>query len=998
MRSVKVFGGELISSFKLKQFSVSSLTGLVIFLSGMSALVYQVVSHKYFAILLGSQARATSITLAIFLGGLGAGYLWFGQWVNRTRRSLFLGYAVIELTLAVWIFFLPWFAELFLGLTQLFYGSLGVQNVFVDLVVAFLVLALPTFLMGGTLPVLTQALSSSFETSSRTHALIYGWNTVGACAGTFAVAFWWIPEFGLAGAVRCGALLNLFCSLVFFAFWWAKRDSNQPTSATQSSWGFQFSPQQKMLLGVAFLSGFYVFTLETVLIRLMGLSTGSAGNNFSIVIGVFIFGLGFGALLLRHISQFQIKQLLFNQLLICVFLCLLYLSVDYWSYGAHLIRISLRDNIQNYWLYQGMLAGVLFTVLIVPVALCGMTLPICYHLFKDESHALGQRVGHLYGFNTVGSVLGAILGGYVLFYWLNLDQMFKLAIAACLISCVLLSLSYLRRPFWKIQTAAVGAPLMVFSLFLFFADSFSREAFVQPFRYYQPIDESYQGAKAFHEHLGRLGDVVYHNDGPNTTVAIGATQREGKETARTIFVNGKSDGNTKGDLMTTVLLGHLPGVFSKEFESTCVIGLGTGITVGELTVFPEVKSVDVVEISPVMIQQASQFDRYNRSISQNPKVRFLEMDALRYLGGTKKKYDAIVSEPSNPWVTGVENLYTEEFYEMAERRLQPGGVFVQWIHTYSFNEDLLRLVLKTMETSFPYIHVFQLRGRDIALVGTKERINQEVLIQNKKRYESAPVKAALKEADILSFETLLALEVIPPEVVTSMAATGEVHQITNPSLSRDAAKAFFTRSSVSVEDIRRKQTDFYWEVKKSAMAIYLAGQTPNFDQLNGLRYTFCDQYWTRIDYLCEETLAMWQALHPTEEMSSSYQKKFSDRSLASLKRLPELKDPKIKKVDLRETYRVFEMYKKYYSPIAQLPMKPVIKRLEKCVKQSTGDNERYGECLVQRILFDVTFLSSPEIPKWVAKYKAWFSALPKSSRYYEKHRDIQKVLEKMDSD
>ena len=149
------------------------------------------------------------------------------------------------------------------------------------------------------------------------------------------------------------------------------------------------------------------------------------------------------------------------------------------------------------------------------------------------------------------------------------------------------------------------------------------------------------------------------------------------------------------------MLAHIPALLAKSLDHVCVIGFGTGTTIGNLSQYPEAKRIDVAEISSSLIKNSRLFDKYNGGVSQIPKVHFNEMDAFRFLEGTSHSFDLIVSEPSNPWVAGIENLYSREFYEIAKRKMSPDGLFVQWIHTYSFNDYLFRMVLKTMGGRFP---------------------------------------------------------------------------------------------------------------------------------------------------------------------------------------------------------------------------------------------------------------------------------------------------------
>ncbi|MCB0419071.1 MAG: hypothetical protein KDD39_15605, partial [Bdellovibrionales bacterium] len=692
-------------------------------------LLYQVVWHKYMALLLGSQARATAFVLAIFLGGLSVGYAAFGHWASTRRWNLIRTYAYIEIGLLAWATLFPVFFNVLFPIVSHFYHAFGVSSAVTDVLLALVLLGPPTFLMGGTLPLLTQALSPDLKSASYWHARIYGFNTVGAAFGSLVTGYFLIPEFGLSMALWLGAVGNgIVAGALYFIY--APQAETVPARASRgkaktkaASNGFfweRLTGAQKALLGVGFLSGFYVLSLETVLIRLMGLATGASTFNFTLIVSIFVFALGIGSLIVRRLEKAKPNALFWNQVFVALALLALYVSGDYWPYWAHVLRAGLRDIEQNFGVYQLRLALGMTALLGIPVGLCGLCLPLCFHLFKENKERLGEDVGYLYGINTLGAVLGALVGGYYLYYFLNLDHIFKLTIALSALSAGLVFWAYppKKKRRWDRYhvSAALSAAIVVLGVTK--APLYTKENYIQPFRKPLPVEDvTFEGKEAFTNYLRRNTEYLHYEDGPNTSVGIGKSEYDGEEFSRTLFVNGKSDGNTRGDLFTTVMLGHIPGILGRKLSNAAVIGFGTGMTIGVLTLYDEIDSIDVMEISHAVVKNSHYFDRYNGGASSNPKVRIHEMDAFRFLAAANKRYDLIVSEPSNPWVAGVENLYTSEFYKIAKEKMNPDGLFVQWIHTYSFTDSLMRLVLRTMNQHFRNVSIFQLKGGDIALLG-----------------------------------------------------------------------------------------------------------------------------------------------------------------------------------------------------------------------------------------------------------------------------------------
>lgn len=972
----------------------------LIFLSGISGLVYQVVWHKYLSILLGAQARATAVVLAIFLGGISAGYQVFGRWSRNKKWNLLFAYSLVELGLGVWAFVFPYLFRGMMPLVYKLYAAWGVESIAIDVLVSSLLLAFPTFLMGGTLPLLTQGLSEDLAAASGTHARIYGWNTVGACAGSLLAGYVLIPLTDLPVTVSLAGSLNVLVAIVsYFAF--AKYTPVQKPAPMKKEERSRLSLRTALLFGVALCSGFYVLTMETVLIRLVGLSTGSSNYNFTLIVSIFVFGLGFGSLLARRIGDYSERQLFWNQLTVASSLFLLYLTADNWSYWAHLIRIVFRDTPQNFYVFQ-LALGVWFLLLLaVPVGFCGLTLPLCFHLLKDKKETLGYRVGQLYGLNTVGCVLGALVGGYALLYVLDLDQLFKLCVLVALIStslaayyCVLggkptqLQISLGTGVFTTVLVGTLIAPLL------------SKERFTQPFRQQAPIAQvSYEGAAAWGRYLGSATTYMFYKDGPNTSVAIGTTKTNGQEKSRTIFVNGKSDGNTRGDFFTMNMTGHFPGLFARKLDHVCVIGFGTGITTGALAKYRETNRIDVVDIADTILKSAHYFDAYNGDVSTNPRVHFNAMDAFRFLGGTKDSFDVIISEPSNPWVAGVENLYSGEFYEMAKEKLTKDGLFVQWVQAYSFNDDLLKMVLKTITNHFPYVSVFQMLEHDIALVASREPLTKADLQRAEARFESNPAaRASLAEGGLTRLESVLALELVPAPLTRLLAEDAEEHRLEMPRLSHGAARSFFVSSSAHVHSLRRTMKEFYPAVDKSLLAIYLDGKAPTREMLEAMRGSFCESQHAKSKVLCEEAIVMGKWEYPIAPFETVYEGAASRqdlRDIASL-RNPVTFTKSFTMNDFKETQGLFDLYKKFYSPIARFPVDPIVARIDSCLKLVPPTDDLHGDCLLQKAA--VLEIARPEAPEFLAtirQFGEWFSRMSNQADSFRRFKKAQDILDRL---
>lgn len=970
-----------------------TLSLVFICLSGASALIYEIVWQRYLAILLGAHARASSIVLAVFLGGMSVGYALFGKFSRKREVNLIHSFCLIELLLALWALCFPFFFHLAFKSTGWLYQTWGLNNLSIDLFVSSALIGFPTVLMGGTLPLLTQALSKNVEEASSLHSKLYGFNTLGACFGCFFAGYILIPETSFEKALCFGAALNLSTALFFY---FGKVGSKKRVVEGLKEQKVPLNKIQRILVGIGFLSGLSVLTLETVLIRLMGLSTGASSYNFTLIVAIFIFALAIGSLAAKKIAKATPKHLLWSQLLCAGSLLLLYISGDYWSYIAHVLRASLKDVPQAFYLFQILLAVVFAGLLIVPIGLCGLTLPLCFHLLKDEESTLGYRVGQLYCWNTVGCVFGALVGGYLLLNYLNLDQIFRIVILLILLSSLCALWIFLRTSEASRKAGWMGfAPVILF-LTVIFLPGYHAERWIQSFRNQDQIDATLKGARAFGTHLSRTTKIDYWKDGPNTSLGVGITPKEGNEESRSIFINGKSDGNTRGDFFTTVMLAHIPALLTEKVGKSCVIGFGTGITIGTLGLYSESEQIDVLEISDTVIKNAFRFDAYNGGVSKNPKVHFHELDAFRFFEAGKDRYDIIISEPSNPWVMGIENLYSREFYQLARKQLSENGTFAQWIHTYSFNDDLFRMVLKTMHSEFPYISVFQLKGGDFALIGRTKPFGPGIFASLLQKMEESAVKTTLQTAGITLPEVLFSLEVIPPGSMGFITEGAEMHTLTAPRLSNESAKAFFMRSSASPLIYRRVSKNWPKVVKDSLLRQYLAKKPLTQTALAALRFTFCDNLASKNTALCEESVFASHLEDSQFIKSGKYGEVLASRVVASIDRSRLLKRDVFKPENLSEVYNFFESYKKYISPIVFTEPSLFIGRLDECLKTSSRTNELYGECLLQKLLvIDGLAITELDFDSLSENYLTWFKTIPTTHPQYRKLKEAGDILIRM---
>ncbi|HVH07940.1 MAG TPA: fused MFS/spermidine synthase [Myxococcota bacterium] len=764
--------------------------------TGASGLVYEVTWQRYLATLLGSHSEATAAVLAIFLFGLSLGYSLFGiltrvvvrraEAAGRTPRLLAL-YGAVEAGIGVFALAFPW---LFVGIQELSFAlphtSPGIAFG-IDVLLAALLVLPPTILMGATIPLLTQALARSLEDAARFHALVYAFNTAGAFVGALAAGWYLIPAYGL-GAVMIGvSVTNLAAGAIFGVLGLRSR------SFLRIGTGDASAPPVEglaLLLAVALLGGFAMMALQTVVIRMGGLALGASGFTFSAVVAVFVFCIAIGSMGVSLFSRIRPGYLLASQWALVALLFLLHGPIGDAPYGMHVLRTFFRDQEAAFYPYYASAFLVTLAVIGPAVVLSGAMLPLLFSVLRGEAGELGALAGRIYSWNTLGSLFGALLGGYLLLFWVDLDQVYRIAVGAVVVSAALLTFKLTRVPL--LGTLGIAAPILGLLVLL---PGWSPEMLSSGlFRQRNPAPATYLGADAVLRATQEGQRILLYDDDPTTSVAVKEIALDGGRRQLAIVTNGKPDSSTEGDYPTMALAGLLAAAFADTPERAFVIGFGTGVTAGVLAGLDSIREVEVAEISSGVIRGAPLFDFANGRVSKSPKVRLMRSDAYRALRRSEGQFDVIASEPSNPWVSGIEMLYSREFLEAARGRLRPGGVYCQWYHQYESNDRVVELVLRTVNSVFPHTAIWYGTGSDLLILGFNrdgDDAGALDLERLERRFVQPDFAAAFRRAKLRTMPELLAHELVPLDVVAALGLKGPVHTLFHPRLSHEAGMAFY---------------------------------------------------------------------------------------------------------------------------------------------------------------------------------------------------------------
>ena len=577
-------------NFTALKVSYNSLAYFATILTGFSALCAQVIWQKHLAILTGSEARSLSLVIAVFLLGLSGGYYVFGFLTEKKKLSRFLllkFYGYIELLVGLYIGLFPLY---FNFLKQLSFHS--PNFIIIDILITLLALLLPTFLMGATIPLLTATLPKDSEQVNSTHAKVYGWNSLGACLGALISGFYLIPVFGLNLSLHGVSLLNIIAALIFIG--------NKQSGDIQKQKEPPAIPSplsNSFFMVFIFLTGALIISFEIIFIKILNLSLGAGVYNFPIILSLFIGGLALGSLSIK--KQNLSISFFIKQLLIALFLLeILFYTVPYWSIWFNHIRISLVSLPSNYFVFYVLIYLFLLLFLFPAIFFMGRILPLVYSLLKKTKSNYGKVCGSLYFFNTLGTVFGAVVIGYLAFYLFNLDILFK----ANIYLLFLLSLAIVLWTKHKLAIFILSALGLLLLLLPTQWDRTGHEIGYFRTKVYSP-KLHFKNLFFLPKSRSLNSKVTFFKDGPNTTVSLLSfynlnqfSQKqmsnlkqlfsydfEEKISSYSIVVNGKSDGNSLGDFSTVFFM--IPYLYSSQKENleTAFIGLGTGLSAGAYT-------------------------------------------------------------------------------------------------------------------------------------------------------------------------------------------------------------------------------------------------------------------------------------------------------------------------------------------------------------------------------------------------------------------------------
>ena len=718
-------------------------------LSGAAGLIYESIWSRYLGLFVGHGAYAQIIVLVIFLGGMALGALLAGRNAERIGNPL-LWYAGVEIAVAVLGFV---FHALYLGVTAFAYDAVfpvlpsGFALTTVKWTIAAALILPQSVLLGASFPLMSAGVLRRVDSSGspgRVLGMLYFGNSLGAAIGVLLAGFVLIGSVGLPGTLITAATANLVVAAIAIAVVrlavedddgpptsWARR--RPPIPATPPLAGAPPAGRRvdvalwRTLLAVSFGTAVASFTYEIAWIRMLSLVLGSATHSFELMLSAFILGLALGAYWIGSradriedpVRALAIVQWVMGALAIATLP--LYLASFRWT--AFLLT-ALDATPEGYSTFSLARYAICLAIMLPATFCAGITLPLITRTLlvaggttRDE-----RAIGTVYGANTLGSIVGVVLAGLVLMPLLGLRTML---IAGALLDMAIGAALLLRR---GSVVRRLGDPLAIAA-----AASF---AVVVAIIIQSRFDRGILVSGVYrYETVGRVPpeELVFYRDGRTATVS-GRINPDGY--GRSISTNGKPDASLGidwydttagrppvtlgGDAATQAMLPIVTLAYAPQARTAAVIGLGSGMTSQFLLGSAEVEEVVTIEIEPEMIRGAREiFYPANHRVFDDPRSRFVIDDAKSHFAAARRRYDMIISEPSNPWVSGVSGLFTREFYERAAEYLADDGVFGQWIHLYELNDELMLSVIAALHETFPSYEIHHVSRGDMLIIASR---------------------------------------------------------------------------------------------------------------------------------------------------------------------------------------------------------------------------------------------------------------------------------------
>ena len=831
----------------------SPIVYFLFFFSGVTALVYEIIWTRMLTLVFGHTVFSVSIVLSAFMAGLGFGCYFFGHAIDRPSLAwgpfpgtepntdpaegeeappVSGGGAPRPLLIYGWIEILVFITCSLLSLLFAHFGavygwihtwypeSVPAEGLLKGLL-AFILMFIPTTLMGATLPIISKYYVTDNTNLGTQVGLLYGINTLGAAMGCLMTGFVLIGAVGVLPTVLGAACINLFIGVSAIRLY---------QDAGGAGPGFRFpsfelpdfhwKKEERLWIFLSFVCGFTALAYEVLWTRLLVFSISSTVYSFSMMLAVFLLGIMLGSFLVvpvinrggdlrKGVAFLQVGVGMY--VMFCLFGMDTVLSPPWNSY-------NLKEPLKAFAQYFRDSAA----LMLLPTLFLGMSFPLLIRIVAGGHEEVGRATGLIYSSNTLGAILGSLAAGFFLLPGLGTQRSLMLIATINLLAAMLLfrTSEYLTLAVRKGLTAVFAALILYVNMQMpgdllqrfFMRDSVG------------PRD---------------VRKLLYFEEGLTTTVAVFEDNYGPLDpTAKRLITNGVS--MSASNVIATrymKLFAHVPILLSNHPDDVLVVCFGTGQTTGAAGVHPRVQRVDSLDLSAGVVRAGTVFRRENHDVLNNPKVNIILQDGRNHLLTTGEKYDVITSEPPPPRTAATVNLYTREYYELAKSRLKPGGIVAQWIPLHSQGEREVDMHFRTFSEVFPHTLAWLSVANEILIIGSNDPFVLD-FAKLKERMEEPVVKRLLDDIEIPSPVSFLSNLWFLDDRVRELGRGEPVISDNHPYIEfyldlggvidlSDQEKYVFSRSSF--EDIAKAVSNLSYEDRKEfekhyeAMGLYQRG-------------------------------------------------------------------------------------------------------------------------------------------------------------------------------
>jgi spermidine synthase len=781
---------------------------IIFFLSGVAALIYEIVWTRYLSLIFGGSHLAITTVLAVFMGGLALGSYIIGKKSSSCKKLLRL-YGFLELGIAVsallFVTLMRFYPMIYVPLAQVSVTS-PIYLSFIRVSFAAIAMILPTTLMGGTLPVLSSFISDQIRRLGSRLSLLYGFNTLGAVVGAALTGFFLLRKYSVSTTLTTAVLINIVIGLLSIILQNKVQAvlSNEGNSTTDVSTPDTALPKSttnlfslKLVLWGIGVSGFCALGYEVLWTRILSIVIGASVYGFTLLLMAFLAGIGIGSAsfgLFLNLSGTERKGagsismksvVCFGLVQVIIGVSALFVTMHLRDLPTHTFSLldfyhSTETRIGPFKTRQLANFVLAFSFMFVPAFFMGVAFPLAGKIHGQHKKIVGCAVGEILTYNTIGAILGSAFSGFAFIYLLGIQRSVEVIILINIGFGLLLMASVKRI---KVLNWGIFVTMVIAILIVALNPGIWQLWNPKLYAIYQTsTPDIFSSKKKIQEALSNT-DILYYGEGVEAIVSVVQSGR-----AMCFITNGRVEAsNNASDRQCQYTLGHLPMLLNKNPKKVFVLGAGSGMTLGATLVHPSVEQVTLAEIEPKVLGVARSFGIYNHYALDNPKLRIVFNDGRNFLLTTEEKFDVITADPIHPWFSGAGYLYSTEYFKIAAKRLNPGGIICQWLPLYELTEDNLKSIVKTLRVNFAYTMVW-LTHVDAELIGS----NSPIIIDEKeleRRIREPEVLQDLEQVKMGSAEDFLSYFLMGTEGAKAYSSEGIINADDNLYLEFSAPKS-----------------------------------------------------------------------------------------------------------------------------------------------------------------------------------------------------------------